>query len=174
MGTSLVVLLSMADDLGIKKEAIKEGLYDTVWPGRFQIVSRSPWIVLDGAHNPASARLLRENLGEYFPGKRIIFIVGISLDKDIPGICAELVPHAEEVIFSRANNPRAAAPEYIAACARACAGTRGMNITRDVGAALELARKKADKDFVIAVAGSLFLVAEARELLMKGVSSVRG
>ncbi|MDD2703400.1 MAG: bifunctional folylpolyglutamate synthase/dihydrofolate synthase [Candidatus Omnitrophica bacterium] len=174
LGTSLVVLLSMADDLGIKKGAIKEGLYDTVWPGRFQIVSRSPWIVLDGAHNPASARLLRENLGEYFPGKRIILILGISLDRDIPGICAELVPYAEEVIFSRADNPRAAAPEYIAACARAYAGTRGMNVTRDVETALKLARKKADKDFVIAVAGSLFLVAEARELFSKGVYARTG
>jgi dihydrofolate synthase/folylpolyglutamate synthase len=169
LGVSLVVLLSMTDGLRIKKTALKKGLYQTVWPGRFQIVSQKPWIVLDGAHNPASAGVLRENLKEYFPGKRIVFIVGISLDKDIRGICAELLPHGHEVIFSRANNPRAAAPEDIAACARACAGARGMSVARDVSTALALARSKADKDSVIVVAGSLFLVAEARVLLAKGL-----
>ncbi|MFA5361656.1 MAG: folylpolyglutamate synthase/dihydrofolate synthase family protein [Candidatus Omnitrophota bacterium] len=169
LGVSLVVLLGMTDGLRIKKKVIKEGLYQTAWPGRFQIFSGEPLIVLDGAHNSASARVLRENLKEYFPGKRIICIVGISLDKDIRGICAELIPYCEVVIFSRANNPRAAEPGDIAACARACAGARGMSVARDVGTALELARSNADRDSVIVVAGSLFLVAEARALLAKGL-----
>ncbi len=165
LGVSLAVLLSRKDDLRIKIRDIRDGLYDTVWPGRFEIISRSPWIVLDGAHNPASALLLRENLEEYFPGKRIIFVLGISSDKDIRGICSGLIRGGEEVIFSRADNPRAADPEDIAVRARSCADAHGMSIARDIGTALALARKKADKNSVIAVAGSLFLVAEARDLL---------
>jgi dihydrofolate synthase/folylpolyglutamate synthase len=168
LAVSLVVLLAQRNGLRIEERGVREGLYRTVWPGRFEIVSRDPVIVLDGAHNPASAGELRRNLEAYFPGKRIILILGISLDKDIRGICAELIPYSNEVILSRANNPRAASPAHIADCARGCGGgARTMHVTADISRALELARKNNTADSVIVTAGSLFLVAEARERLMK-------
>ena len=165
LGVSLVVLLGTSAELRLDGDDIKRGLYNTVWPGRFQIVSRDPFIILDGAHNPASARVLRENISAYFPGKRIILILGISRDKDIKEICAELIPQCSDLIITRAHNPRSAAPEDIVSYAHTYAGDRNMMRTKNITEALQAARKKAGKDSVIAVAGSLFLVAEVLDLI---------
>ena len=69
--------------LKINESAIREGLRKTKWPGRLEIVSREPMIILDGAHNPAAAKRLREFLSENFHNKKIILVLGILSDKDI-------------------------------------------------------------------------------------------
>jgi dihydrofolate synthase/folylpolyglutamate synthase len=65
----------------------RRGISETLWPGRFEVAALRPAIVLDGAHNEASSAVLRLALERFFPGKRPVFVIGVSTDKDIVGIC---------------------------------------------------------------------------------------
>ena len=142
----------------ISKDSIIKGLAQVSWPGRLQILSRHPLLVVDGAHNPDAARRLRESLEQYFDFDRAILVIGVSEDKDIAGIAAELSSLFDRVIATRSNHPRAAVPESIVAEFR----QRGVD-TQAVDAvseALSLARSLAGTKDLICVAGSLFMVAE--------------
>src|SRR5574341_521750 len=88
-----------AQALPISPDAIREGLRDVRWPGRFEILSRRPYLVADGAHNRDSAQKLAAALAEYFPGRRVTLIFGASSDKDIAGMFAELLPLVARAIM---------------------------------------------------------------------------
>jgi dihydrofolate synthase/folylpolyglutamate synthase len=169
LAVSIVLALNKFYQAGLGVDAIKKGLYNTIWPGRFEIIARGPFIVLDGAQNVASAEALRETIIKNFPDKRIILILGISQDKDISGICRVLVPISDELILTQADNPRAADVdliEQVIGSKKQEAGSKIFKI-RSAKDAIELAREKADKDDLILVTGSLFLVGEARGSLLK-------
>ncbi|MFH1678767.1 MAG: Mur ligase family protein [Candidatus Omnitrophota bacterium] len=83
LAVSVVLALDRACGLKVGQDAVREGLRNTVWPGRFEIVLREPLVILDGAQNIASAKVLREVIIDSFPGKRIVLVLGISRDKDI-------------------------------------------------------------------------------------------
>ncbi|MFH1140608.1 MAG: cyanophycin synthetase [Chloroflexota bacterium] len=134
------------------------------WPGRLEVVRRSPLVVVDGAHNPYSAQKLREALDDYFPHRKVIYVVGCSSDKNISGIIQELALNAELVVATRSRHPRSAPSRRLAAGFR----SRGV-AARDVdgvGAAVEYAMGCVGEENVVVVTGSLFVVAEAREALM--------
>ena len=71
--------------------AICDALENVHWEGRFEILNRNPFIVVDGAHNGDSARMLVRTLQDLFPDARLHFIFGASSDKDIAGIFAEIL-----------------------------------------------------------------------------------
>jgi dihydrofolate synthase/folylpolyglutamate synthase len=145
----------------IADEHIAEGLRRVEWPGRFEILSREPFVVVDGAHNVDSARQLVVALCDYFPGRRIVLVFGASADKDIVGMLAELLSGARALVATSARNPRAAPPERIIDAV----GTWGGEVYTcpDVAAALEQALWLAGSDNVVCITGSLFVVAEARQ-----------
>jgi dihydrofolate synthase/folylpolyglutamate synthase len=161
--TTAVAALEVLTEKGfnISRDSITNGLAQTNWPGRLQIVSRHPLIVVDGAHNPDGARRLRESLGQYFDFARAILVIGVSDDKDIAGVVSGLVPLFSKVIATRSRHPRAMAPAVInAAFARYGIATEVVdNVPEALARAMALA---GDKD-IICVAGSLFVVAEAIE-----------
>jgi dihydrofolate synthase/folylpolyglutamate synthase len=137
---------------------IRRGLYGTVWPGRCEVVSRSPLVVLDGAQNIASAGVLKNTIKENFKYKKLILILGISNDKDVKGICGQFYDLADTVILTQADNPRASTPESLA---EYFAGKEA-HITDNVREAKELAWRLAKKEDLILVTGSLFVVGEFR------------
>jgi len=145
---------------GIKigMEAIREGLDNTLWPGRCEIISKDPLVVLDGAQNIASTRALKKTIKENFKYKKLILVLGISKDKDIKGICNELYDLADEVILTQADNPRATEPEMLAEYFK----DKAAHITNNVKEAKDLARRLAKKEDSILVTGSLFVVGEFR------------
>jgi dihydrofolate synthase/folylpolyglutamate synthase len=149
----------------ISQQACKNGLRNTLWPGRFEIVSRQPWIILDGAHNAASAVMLKESLAKFVPGKKIILVLGISRDKDIAGICKALVPLSEQVILTRARNNRAAKPQEIYTQMEGLIADGRVRIAVNIKTALSLARKISRHDDVILITGSMFVIGEAKALL---------
>ncbi|MFA5118673.1 MAG: folylpolyglutamate synthase/dihydrofolate synthase family protein [Candidatus Omnitrophota bacterium] len=149
----------------ISQQACKNGLRKTLWPGRFEIVSRQPWIILDGAHNAASAVMLKESLAKFVPGKKVILVLGISRDKDIAGICKALVPLSEQVILTRARNNRAAKPQEIYTRMEGLIGDGRVRVAVNVKTALSLARKISRHDEVILITGSMFVIGEAKALL---------
>lgn len=145
----------------ISRDSIISGLAQVSWPGRFQILSHHPLLVVDGAHNPDSARKLKQSLVQYFDFHRAILVIGVSSDKDIAGIVSELVPLFDKVIVTRSRHPRAMGLEpLIAAFRRRGVETQAVEA---VSEALSLALNMAGARDLVCVTGSLFVVAEAME-----------
>ena len=147
----------------ISDQAIARGLREVRWPGRLQIAAREPIILLDGAHDGASARALRQAWQDLFPGRKVVLILGISGDKQVEEIGAELCPAAALVIFTASTNPRAASPSELGErLGPFCARTQQ---APHIAAALAAARQAASRDGLICVTGSLYLVGEAMSAL---------
>ena len=145
--------------INVAAAAIRRGLKNTVWPGRCEVVGKSPLVVLDGAQNSASAQVLRRAIEDNFKYKKLILILGISSDKDIPGICKKLDSLADEIILTRAATPRAADPAKLAGYFK-----RKLHLTSSVKEAKLLAGNLAGKKDLILVTGSLFAVGEFRDV----------
>ena len=142
----------------VAAQAIRRGLYNTSWPGRCEVIAKNPLAVLDGAQNAASAVALKNTVLENFEDKKIILVLGISQDKDIPAICGILGPLADEIILTRARTWRAADPKSLSLYFK-----RKPYLTQSVKEAKLLAEKIAHKEGLILVTGSLFVVGEYRD-----------
>jgi dihydrofolate synthase/folylpolyglutamate synthase len=142
----------------IRAKDIRQGISQTRWPGRCEVIARNPWVLLDGAQNIASAQRLKAAVRGNFKYRRLILVLGISQDKDIKGICRELASLADRVILTRADNPRAAEPGILADYFSATPAY----ISANVKEARKLAGSLAKKEDLILVTGSLFLVGEYR------------
>ena len=154
---------------------IRKGIAAAVWPGRLEIVSREPFVALDGAQNRASADALASAVKKIFRGrgkyKNLILVLGVSKDKDIKGILDELLPIADRVILTKSKIvERAAEPSAI----RELMGGRAGEaiLTANVKEAMEKAFSKAGKEDLILITGSLFVVGEVIELLQE-IASLR-
>jgi len=145
----------------ISGDSITKGLAQVSWPGRLQVLSRRPLIVVDGAHNPDSARKLKQSLEQYFDFDRAILIIGTSSDKDLAGIVSELVPLFDKVIATHSIHPRAMpTASVVAELSRHGVAAAA---TEDISIALPLALTLAGEKDLICVTGSLFVVAGAIE-----------
>ncbi len=145
--------------------SITSGIRNVNWPGRLQITGTKPWIVVDGAQNEASAKALKEAVRATFPYKKLILVLGISSDKDIEGIGANLLPLADSVFFTCANSPRSARPENLRKIFYNY--EKKTAVTSSVKEAVESARKHADPEDLILITGSLYVVGDALQLLGK-------
>src|SRR5216684_3816323 len=158
----------------ITPQTIAQGVRETHWPGRFQVVPAvgdNPEYVLDVAHNPAGAWALRSTLSAAYQNNReIIMVFGVMRDKAVQEITEILFPIAEHVIVTRANNPRSASPDEIRqAAARVAAGV-DIDEAEDVASALERARELAGSKIagaggLVVVTGSIYIVGEAMRML---------
>jgi dihydrofolate synthase/folylpolyglutamate synthase len=147
-------------DRALSEDAAREGLAGATSPGRLEVVSRNPPVVLDGAHNPEAARTLAMALGEAFVWKRLHLVIGVMTDKDVDGILAGLSTRVDEAYACPSSSPRALPSDAMAeACRRA-----GIDTTEypTVDAALDAALAAADEEDLILVTGSLYTVADAR------------
>ena len=161
----VTALLLREQGLDLSDDAIAKGLRTVRWPGRFEIVAREPLVVVDGAMNGDSAHALRQAL-ETLPHKQRILVLGTSSDKDVGAIARELVPGAAAVVLTRSYHPRSADVEALAAQVEPLLDSATeLVITDDILPALEAVRRLAKPDDLICVAGSLFVVAAAREAL---------
>jgi len=151
----------------ISDEALREGLAATAWPGRLEIVSRSPLILLDGAHNPEGAAALAASVRELLPDRRLIFVIGILADKAIPDVLAPLAELADHVIVTRPDFARAAQTADVADVVRTLAPAIPVETAETVAGALQRAGELAsgEQDSVICT-GSLYMISEARALLV--------
>jgi dihydrofolate synthase/folylpolyglutamate synthase len=142
----------------ITDAVIKTGFRTTKWPGRFDVISMKPIIVVDSAHNRDSALKLRIALDDYFPGQPVTLIFGASSDKDISGMFTELLPRVKRLLLTQADHPRAADVDELAAMAHEY-GIR-VEIIPKVSDALQYAIKNERFEEVILVAGSIFVAGE--------------
>ncbi|MCM8796853.1 MAG: bifunctional folylpolyglutamate synthase/dihydrofolate synthase [Candidatus Omnitrophica bacterium] len=140
--------------------SVRSGLGRARWPGRCEVIAEKPLIVLDGAQNIASAKAIKEAIRQNFHYSRLILLFGISQDKDIEGVCNELSQLADIVILTKADNPRAARPEELAAYFQ----DKPAYITRSIKEAKSNLQAIAREDDLVLVTGSLFVVGEFRHV----------
>jgi dihydrofolate synthase/folylpolyglutamate synthase len=154
--------------LDINDRAVTEGLARVRWPARLEIVGRRPLILLDCAHNVASAQALAQALVESFPleegGRRLLIFAG-SRDKDLAGMLAELAPCVDQVFLTRFASPRCVTPEQLAEMLPEKLRSSA-SICSTASIALDQARKAARGEDVIVAAGSVFLAGELRSILV--------
>ena len=149
----------------VSSESVATGLAQVHWPGRLQILQREPWVIVDGAHNADSARRLVKALKQYFAFDRTVLIFGASSDKNIAGMVAELASLPNAVIVTHSRHPRAIAPDKLVS-EFAKVGIIP-EVVENVAVAVELALAKAKPTDLICATGSLFIVAEVMEHMLK-------
>lgn len=158
--------LAQQGGLSLPSEAIEMGVRFVDWPGRFEVVGERPWIVLDAAHNGASARCLVESVEAVFPEVRNrTLIFGASADKDVVSMFRALLPAMSHVILAQAVHPRALPPETLAEQVASVGFAGTVEQVPVVAEALQRARQQAGEEGLIVFAGSLFIVGEARDVL---------
>jgi dihydrofolate synthase/folylpolyglutamate synthase len=153
--------LARSRGLPASEAAIRGGFSGVVWPGRFEILQRTPPVVVDSAHNRDSALKLRLALDDYFPGQPVILVFGASEDKDIEGMFAELLPRVRKVIATRSFHPRATEPAGLVELAHRFG--RPATVVPTVEEALEEGLRQAEGEAMVLVTGSLFIAAGARD-----------
>jgi dihydrofolate synthase/folylpolyglutamate synthase len=153
-----------AERRDLDPDAVREGFAAVTSPGRLEVVSRQPLVLLDGAHNPAGARALAEALLSEFVVERRILVVACLADKDIRGILQALAPATGRLVVTTNRSPRAAPAERL----RKEAEALGLHaeVAPDVATAVGRAVDAAADTEAVVVTGSLYTVGEARDLLM--------
>ena len=149
----------------VSEKQIRAGLIKTRWPGRLEVVQRRPLVILDGSHTLKGARLLKESL-KIFDYEKLYLVLGLSKDKPIKEITKELSTVADEVIATKAKNENAGNPKTILTEARKHSSAV---LVGDVRKAVKYALKRAGTRDLILIAGSLYVVGEARSLWFKRV-----
>jgi dihydrofolate synthase/folylpolyglutamate synthase len=160
--TTALGAMEVLEDLGyrVSTHAMIDGLKEVDWPGRLEMVSSSPRVILDGAHNPAGALVLKESLEKEFQYQNLILLIGIMKDKDIPSMLHLLAPLAHHIIFTKPHTDRAAAPSLL----KKALGQNGKKaeIAEDLREAIERGLSLTQEEDLLCITGSLYTVGEAR------------
>ena len=98
---------------GITENAIRAGLAQATWPGRFEVLSRDPLLIVDGAHNPNGVEALVDTIRAYFPDQKINFVMGVMKDKDYHTMLRLIAPYAARFITELPDAHRALRPEQL-------------------------------------------------------------
>jgi dihydrofolate synthase/folylpolyglutamate synthase len=160
--TAVASLYSVRKSFPLEQTAIKHALRSVQWPGRLQVLSRRPWLVLDGAHNAASAEVVRRALDTSFSFERLILVVGLTEGKDALGVLSALAPRADTVLLTRSHHERSASPAELEPLARTGSQSQVLSFD-DSAAAFQAAWSMAAPRDLVLITGSLFLVGEALE-----------
>jgi len=170
---NLAVAISTAEQLslhrGFKITAtnIETGIRQTRWPGRLQLIpgkGQRPDVLLDVAHNPAGAWALRSALSENFDDRSIIIVFGAMRDKPIAEMADILFPMAETIIATLAASPRAASAQEIINAVRI---DGDITVANSIPEALEQAFSSAQRNALVVVTGSVYVVGEALAALQQ-------
>jgi len=144
----------------ISRDATSRGLAEARWPARFEIVSRSPWFVVDGGHNPQGTETVVRNLENYFSRMHTILLVGVLRDKDYSRMMDILAPAADGFVTVTPGNPRALPAEELAKLLE----KYGKPVTAcpSIREGIEAAMSAAGPGGVVCSAGSLYMAGEVR------------
>ena len=172
LAVAAAVELRNQGDTRITPESVAEGIRDTQWHGRFQVIPAADGrsaLVLDVAHNPAGAWALRSTLSAAYPDgpqtPEITLVFGVMRDKAVQEMTEILFPIASRVIVTQANNPRSANADEIRQAAARIAANTDIEVAEDVESALGRAKKVAGTRGLIVVTGSIYIVGEAMRTL---------
>ncbi len=164
--TAVTVCEVLKSDYGvtIPREAIYAALRKVQWPGRLELLSISPKILLDGAHNVDGAEVLSRTLPIY-TRDRLILCLGMLADKEREKVVDLLVPFADEVIITKPDSPRAG--DWTALAKIAERHGKPVICIEDPKEAVAIAYKRLGSKDMLCVTGSLYMLADAREALLR-------
>jgi dihydrofolate synthase/folylpolyglutamate synthase len=166
---ALTALLALRDKgYAISDENIRNGLYETQWSGRFEILGKNPVFILDGAHNPHGMKAAANSFSSLFGEKKIIFITGAMADKDVNGMFSLIVPMSDIFYTLTPDNSRSMKSDELARRLEDM-GAKAVSCEK-FEEAVSLALNRAGNDGIIAALGSLYFSADIR----KAYNSVKG
>jgi len=154
-------------------ELVREGFAKASSPGRLERVRSAPTILLDAAHNPHGMTATVEALREEFAFTKLVAVLGVLADKDVPGILELLEPVVDAVVCTRSSSPRAMSPTQLGDLAAEVFGDQRVTVVGNLPDAIEAAVAIAESDVDalagvgVLVTGSVVTVAEARALLVR-------
>lgn len=148
----------------ISDEQLIEGIAAAKFPARFEVCSKDPLVILDGAHNPHAAAALASGIKKFLPEKRTL-LCGMMADKDCAGVMNTLAPLFEQVITVPVQSPRAISPAELAALAAPYC--KSVFTAENAAQALDAALAALKPGEALVVAGSLYLASELRPQLMR-------
>ena len=157
------VVLSLVDALKekgweISEQNIYDGLAQVRWPGRFDIVGRSPLFIIDGGHNPQCIEALVKNIRDYLAGRRVVVLTGVLADKDYADMYRPVMELVEQFVCITPDNPRRLQATKLKAHLEQ-AGARA-TACESVKEGVQLAVKLAGKDGVVLSFGSLYAIGD--------------
>jgi dihydrofolate synthase/folylpolyglutamate synthase len=155
-------------EFGLNDTQIGQGFAQVYWPCRFEIASREPTVIFDSAHNEDAFVRLTDTLETYFPGRKIVLILGVSEDKHLKAMLGAIKPLVDILIVTRANHPRALEPEKIIEIANEV-GLKceaAVPVETAFHRALEIAKNNGS---ITISAGSMFVTAEVKSAWQKKV-----
>jgi len=160
---ALAVVSVLQKQIPVSVQQIENGLKQVQWPGRLQLLEQPEGrkILLDGAHNIASATVLREAVEKDFPASTRALILGILGDKDWREICGILAPLAGQILTVPVSSQRTASPEQLTEACRAANPSATVSVCHSLSEALQ----KTAPEKLLIITGSLYLIGEALELL---------
>jgi len=164
--TALVSIL-LLNNLGyeITINQIDQGFRATKWPGRFECISKTPLIFIDGAHNSESFRKFKKTLDEYFSSYKKVLIFGASEDKEVEFMLRIIGKTVNQVILTQTEHPRAMDVGEL----KRISTKLGMNgiFSKNVEDSMQIALKLSNTDTVILAAGSLFVAGAIKKIWME-------
>jgi dihydrofolate synthase / folylpolyglutamate synthase len=156
----LAVVGLLQKEYPVKERKIREGLSKVSWPGRMEVLSERPWIVLDGAHNPGAMKALAETLPQSFFYQKLFLVFGMMKDKNIKQTLNYITPLAKHILLTRAEYDRSADPEDLKQYFNK--DRPRPRVFPTIPLAITQALKEAGPKDLILITGSLFVVGETR------------
>lgn len=155
-------------DVRVSRRALYAGLAAARQPGRMEVFTeeKGPITIIDGAHNPAGAKALKDAVGSFCTDKKILMVIGVLADKDVKGMMDHFTDMTEDFIVTQPDNPRRLKAESLADMLR----SRGCTCIEapDIKQAYKEACQRKDKYDVIIYAGSLYMIGKVRTMIRKG------
>ena len=165
-----IASLCWLNELGfdVDKEAMREGLGSARWPGRFEVMAQNPLIIMDGAHNTHGLSALRKTLDSLLPESRLLWVAGMMEDKDVRSMLSLMQGRDVRLYACSASLPRARDAASLASAARETGFPAAAYA--NVKQALEAAMMDSAGNDIVLVAGSLYVISEARAALRGSLS----
>lgn len=150
-------------NINIKKEHIFNALKKVKWPGRLEILKKSPLVVIDGAHNIDGIKKLTESIDTYFSFKDIILILGILADKQVDDMLRLIAPRATKIIAVTPHSDRA---ELASDLAKSIASINSnVEFIEDYREAYTKALSYCRKESMLLISGSLYMIGDMRKII---------
>jgi dihydrofolate synthase/folylpolyglutamate synthase len=149
--------------LNISNENVLSALKKVKWPGRLEIMSRKPLVVLDGAHNIDGIKKLTESIDMYFNYNRLVLILGILADKQVKEMVDTIVPKAHKVIAVTPHSDRAELADKLAEEIRKI--NPNVEAKDDYLEAYKTALSSCDDGDMLLISGSLYMIGDMRKLI---------